>query len=129
VPEPFQVRRDLPTFECLLIERYRRADMIEEETTNMSGQVTGVTQSQPVPQPTDLRAKAHDPQPQPAPPAATVQLSSAAQAALREAMETPVQTAKEAGSGDAQAKRLLASEAAKEAAAKAEAAPSKHVIA
>jgi len=91
----------------------------------MSGQVTSVTQPQPAPQPTDVRAKAPEPRPQPAPPAATVQLSSAAQAALREAMETPAQTAKEAGTGDAQAKRLLA----KEAAAKAESAPSKHVVA
>jgi hypothetical protein len=52
-------------------------------------------------------------------------LSSAAQAALQEALETPAQTAKEAGTGDVQAKRLLA----KQAAAKAESAPSKHVVA
>jgi hypothetical protein len=38
---------------------------------------------------------------------------------LQEALETPAQTAKEAGTGDAQARRLLA----KEAAAKAEAKP------
>jgi hypothetical protein len=44
------------------------------------------------------------------------QLSKAAQAtlaALEEATETPAQTAKEAGSGDLQAQRLLAKEAAK----------------
>lgn len=90
----------------------------------MSCQVTSVTQPQPAPQPTDVRAKASELRPQPAP-SDSVQLSSAAQAALREAMETPAQTAKEAGTGDAQAKRLLV----KEAAAKAESAPSKHVVA
>jgi hypothetical protein len=45
----------------------------------------------------------------------TVQLSSAAQAllaAMKEASETPAQTATEAGSGDRQAQRLLAKEAA-----------------
>jgi hypothetical protein len=90
----------------------------------MSDQVSSVTQLQPAPQPTDARAKTTETRPQPAQ-SDTVQLSSAAQAALREAMETPAQTAKEAGTGDAQAKRLLA----KEAAAKAESAPSKHVVA
>jgi hypothetical protein len=147
VSELFQAERDLPTIDylrhrspgvvaearstlgmaarwILLIKRRPRTDKIEKETTNMSGQVTSVTQPQPAPQPTDVRAKAPEPRPQPAP-SDTVQLSSAAQAALREAMETPAQTAKEAGTGDAQAKRLLA----KEAAAKAESAPSKHVVA
>ena len=42
----------------------------------------------------------------------TVQISSAAQAALKEVMETPAQTAKEASSGDHQAHRPLAIEAA-----------------
>jgi hypothetical protein len=45
----------------------------------------------------------------------TVQISSAASAALaalKEATETPVQTAKEAQSGDRQAQRLLAKETA-----------------
>ncbi len=42
----------------------------------------------------------------------TVQISTAAQAALRETLETPAQTAKEASSGDRQAQRLLAKEAA-----------------
>jgi hypothetical protein len=41
----------------------------------------------------------------------TVQISAAAQA-LREAVENPAQTAKEAAGGDLQAKRLLAREAA-----------------
>ena len=43
--------------------------------------------------------------------AVTVQISSAARAALQEATETPVQTQKEARSGDIQAQRLLAKEA------------------
>jgi hypothetical protein len=42
----------------------------------------------------------------------TVQISGAAQAALKEVIETPAQTAKEANSGDHQAQRLLAIEAA-----------------
>jgi hypothetical protein len=51
----------------------------------------------------------------------TVQLSSAAQAALaaiKEAQETPAQTAKEATGGDPQARRLLAREAAAKAVGK-----------
>ena len=77
-----------------------------------------VTQPQPAPQPTDVRTKAAETRPQPVP-RDSVQLSSSAQAALREALETPAQTAKEAGTGDVQAKRLLA----KHAAAKEESAP------
>jgi hypothetical protein len=42
----------------------------------------------------------------------TVQISNLAQAARKEAIETPAQTAHEAATGDAQAKRLLAKEAA-----------------
>lgn len=45
----------------------------------------------------------------------SVQLSSAALNVLKEASETPAQTAKEAASGDSQAKRLLAKEAAESA--------------
>ena len=90
----------------------------------MSSEVTSVTQPQPAPQPTDVRTKAPETRPQPVP-RESVQLSSAAQTALREALETPAQTVKEAGTGDVQAKRLLA----KQAAAKAETAPSKHVVA
>jgi hypothetical protein len=45
----------------------------------------------------------------------TVQISTAAQAALKEALENPAQTTKEALGGDRQAQRLLARE---EAAAK-----------
>jgi hypothetical protein len=42
----------------------------------------------------------------------TVQIANAAQAALKEATETPTQTAKEAQSGDRQAQKLLAKESA-----------------
>ncbi|MDA8325323.1 MAG: hypothetical protein M0033_03805 [Nitrospiraceae bacterium] len=45
-----------------------------------------------------------------------VQISSAAQAALKELTETQEQTVKEANSGDIQAKRLLAKEASEKAA-------------
>ncbi len=45
-----------------------------------------------------------------------VQISSAGQSALQEASETAQQTAKEARSGDIQAQRLLAREAAEKAA-------------
>jgi len=57
-----------------------------------------------------------------------VELSSAAQA-LQEASETPAQTAKEARAGDAQAKRLLAREAAEKAAEKTETASDARVVA
>jgi hypothetical protein len=43
-----------------------------------------------------------------------VNISSAAQAAVQEAMETPAQTAQEARDGDHQAQRLLAKERASE---------------
>lgn len=42
----------------------------------------------------------------------TVQISNAAQLAIKETIETPAQTATEASRGDAQARRLLAREAA-----------------
>src|SRR5258708_1773930 len=45
-------------------------------------------------------------------PKETVQISTAAQSALQEIIETPVQTATEARSGDIQAQRLLAKETA-----------------
>lgn len=95
----------------------------------MSDPVGAVSQTQPAAQPADVRPRAPAPQPQSVP-TDTVQLSSAAQAALQEALETPAQTAKEAGTGDPQARRLLA----KEAAAKAEKAPAEntsttHVVA
>jgi hypothetical protein len=95
----------------------------------MSDPVGSVTQTQAAAQVADVREKALEPRSQPVP-IDKVQLSSAAQAALREAVETPAQTAKEAGSGDNQAKRLLAkAEAAKEAAAQTEAKNTTHVVA
>ena len=42
----------------------------------------------------------------------TVHISNAAQLLLRESLETPAQTAREANGGDRQAQRLLAKEAA-----------------
>lgn len=48
----------------------------------------------------------------------TVQVSNAAQTALKEATETSAQTLKEASAGDNQAQRLLAKEAAARAAEK-----------
>lgn len=95
----------------------------------MSDSVGSVTQIQATERVAEARAKAPESRPQPVP-IDEVQLSSAAQAALRETVETPAQTAKEAGSGDMQAKRLLAKqEAAKEAAAQEEARNTKHVVA
>ena len=95
----------------------------------MSDSVGSVTQTQAAAQASDVREKPPEPRPQRIP-IDSVQLSSAAQAALREIVETPAQTAKEAGTGDAQAKRLLAKqEAAKEVAAKEESANTKHVVA
>ncbi len=78
----------------------------------MISPVSSVPAAQPVAQNTS--------QPAAAPPASsshpatadTVQISNAAQAMLQEAMENPAQTAKEAASGDHQAIRLMAKEAA-----------------
>jgi hypothetical protein len=112
-----------------LIKRSPSAEKIMKETINMSAPVGSVTQTQAPAQVTDVRPKTPESRPKTVP-SDTVQLSSAAQAALREALETPAQTAKEAGTGDLQAKRLLAKEeAAKEAAAKEESASTKHVVA
>jgi hypothetical protein len=70
--------------------------------------------TQAVARPTPALQPAPQAKPQPAP-AATVQISAAAANALaflQEATETRVQTTKEAGSGDIQARNLLAREAA-----------------
>jgi len=92
----------------------------------MRDSVGGVTQIQAAEQVAAARAMAPESRPQPVP-IDKVQLSSAAQAALREAVETPAQTAKEAGSGDMQARRMLAKqEASKEASAQEEAKSSAH---
>jgi hypothetical protein len=100
-----------------------------KESVRMSDQVTSITQIQATPQAAEVRAGATKPRSQPVP-VDTVQLSSSAQAALREAVETPAQTAKEANTGDLQARKLLAKqEAAREASATDEAANTKHVVA
>jgi hypothetical protein len=71
-------------------------------------------QTQPVAKPAALSQKATQTQAPSKTSAATdtVQISNAAVAALKEATETPVQTAREAQSGDRQAQRLLAKETA-----------------
>src|ERR1035441_1970543 len=91
-------------------------DMRIRGTFNMVNAVSNATLAQPVTQATATPAsKPAQSKAQAAGPTDSVQLSSAAQAAvaaLQEARETPAQTAKEAGSGDLQAQRLLANEAA-----------------
>jgi len=95
----------------------------------MSEPVGSVTQIQAAAQANEVRPRATETR-RPPVPVDQVQLSSDAQAALREAVETPAQTAKEANTGDLQARRLLAKqEAAREASAKDEAANTKHVVA
>ena len=105
----------------------------------MADPVGSVTQSQPVVPVADMPTRATQDR-EPPVPVDTVQLSSAAQKALQEATETQAQTAKEAGKGDMQAKRLLAKEAntkeveaqddaAKELVAKDNASSTKHVVA
>ena len=80
----------------------------------MLNALTSATHTQPVAQ----TAVSNKPSAQPKSEASgtgkadAVQLSSTAQAALQEASETPAQTAKEAGGGDMQAKRLLTKESA-----------------
>jgi|CZKJ01.1.fsa_nt_gi formaldehyde-activating enzyme involved in methanogenesis len=73
--------------------------------------VSSATHAQPVAQAKPAAQPAVPSKPQSAP-ADTVQISSAAQQALKETIETPAQTAREAAGGDAVAKRLLAKEAA-----------------
>jgi hypothetical protein len=75
--------------------------------------VSSATQAAPVAeaavaaQPVPADSQVAQPKPQPVA-KGTVQISSAARAALAEATETPAQTAKEARAGDRQAQRLLA---------------------
>ena len=112
-----------------LIGRRGCVDTITKESLNMNDPVGSITQTQAAVPVADVRAKEPEPRPQPVP-SETVQLSSAAQAALHEMLESPAQTAREAGTGDLQAKRLLLKEqAAKAASAKDEGASSKHVVA
>jgi len=82
----------------------------------MANAISNVTQAQPVTQSTGTSTqKPTQSKPQSGAGTDSVQLSTLAQAALaalQEATETPNQTAKEAGNGDHQAQRLLATETA-----------------
>lgn len=84
--------------------------------------ISNATQAQPVARsagPSTSKATASAPKP--AASTDSAQLSQAAQAmlaALQEVAETSTQTAKEAGSGDMQAQRLLAKEAVANSASK-----------
>ena len=88
----------------------------------MVSAVSNATQTQPLSQSTGTSTqKPPQSEPQSATSTDSVQLSKTAQAmlaALQEARETPVQTAKEASHGDLQARRLLANEAAAKSIAK-----------
>ncbi len=77
----------------------------------MVNAISNIAPTQATAQPTAVN-KQTPPTASTAAPVDTVQISSAALAALKEAQETPAQTAKEAGAGDVQAQRLLAKEAA-----------------
>jgi hypothetical protein len=69
----------------------------------------------PASQPNPVSSKAAQPKPQSKSQPTnvdTVKLTSGAKAVLQEALESPAQTAKEASARDAQAKRLIAKEAA-----------------
>jgi hypothetical protein len=76
----------------------------------MINSVSSATHAQPVAQTKAAPQQPAIAKPQPAL-RDTVQISAAA-LALKEAIENPAQTAKEAAGGDAQARRLLAREAA-----------------
>jgi hypothetical protein len=76
----------------------------------MISPVSSATHSLPAAQSVTAPQQPAQSKPQPAP-TDTVQISAAAQA-LKEAIENPAQTAREAAGGDLQAKRLLAREAA-----------------
>ena len=78
---------------------------------------TSVTKTKPEVRSTSANQESAQSKPQPST-SDTVQLSSAARAAVQEATETPPQTANEARHGDRQAQRLLAKEAAAKAAQK-----------
>ena len=78
---------------------------------------TGATKTKHEARSTSVNQESTQPKPQPAP-TDTVKLSYAALMFAQEATETPTQTRKEAMSGDRQAQRLLAKEAAAQAASK-----------
>jgi hypothetical protein len=77
----------------------------------MSAPISSVTQAQPVDQNTATHPKPTESKSVQTP-TDTVQVSSAAKAILQEVQENHAQTVQEAASGDNQAKRLLAKEAA-----------------
>ncbi len=83
----------------------------------MVSDVKSATQTQPPAQSPPVRQKSTQPKPQPTK-TDTVHISNAGLAAVQEATETHAQTVNEAGHGDSQAQRLLAKEAAAQAAAK-----------
>jgi hypothetical protein len=85
------------------------------QENELSTPIDSVTKAQA---PTDVqstRKKSPDSTPSDVVATENVKLSSAAMALLREASETPAQTAKEASGGDVQAKHLLAKRAAEHA--------------
>ena len=94
----------------------------ELRRSKMISGISNVTQPQPVAQSTEKSTqKPAQSQPQVSTRGDSVQLSKAAQtmlAAQQEAIETPAQTATEAGHGDLQALKLLAKEAAARSVAK-----------
>ncbi len=91
----------------------------------MISTVKSAPQPQPAAQSTPVKQKATQSttvdqkpaQSKPQPTTDTVKISNAALTFAQEAMETPVQTRKEAMSGDTQAQRLLAKETAAKAGA------------
>lgn len=83
----------------------------------MINPVKSAIQPQPVALPTPVKQGTAQPKPQGTATDA-VKISNAALAAFQEATETSVQTLKEAETGDLQAQRLLAKEAAAKAALK-----------
>ena len=84
---------------------------------DMISSITQTTMAQPAAQATTAQPTSPKLAAQPSAPD-TVQISNAAKALLQETLETPAQTAKEAGSGDPQAIRLMARHAAAKASAK-----------
>ena len=89
-----------------------------EGVLNMAIPITSATHAQAQPAVKVTQARQPAPQPRPQPPVTdTVQISAAAKA-LQETIETAAQTAREASTGDVQAQRLLARQAAAHASEK-----------
>ena len=86
--------------------------MISVVTHATQAEPTGAVFAQSQPVAKSVTSTQSQPQSKTSIPTDTVQISDAARAALQETMETPAQTAKEAGAGDHQAQRILAREAA-----------------